>query len=307
MGASAQGGKYSRAVSATRSHKRSVDLVAMISSKMLRSIMRPASGTSCPARSVLLACMMMSALGVLYAHAGGEKELLAPMGHLRVGVYPGSPTSMVTDASSGQTHGLTYDLGREFAARISLPAEYVTFPRIADVIDAIKQGQIDFTITNATPARANDVSFSQPLLSIELGYLVPANSSIGRADEIDRPGIRIGVTKGGTSERTLSAKFKNAKIMPAESVKLAIEMLRRGELDVYATNKAILFEMSDSMPGARVLDGNWGLEHMAIAIPKGREQGLPFVEGFAREVQANGLLGQIQREAGLRGAVKAEP
>ena len=95
--------------------------------------------------------------------------------------------------------------------------------------------------------------------------------------------------------------------MPAESVKLAIEMLRRGELDVYATNKAILFEMSDSMPGARVLDGNWGLEHMAIAIPKGREQGLPFVEGFAREVQANGLLGQIQREAGLRGAVKAEP
>jgi polar amino acid transport system substrate-binding protein len=306
MGASAQGGKYSGAVSASRSSKRSVGLVAMISFKILRSMMRPASGTSRPARNVLLACMMMGALGVLDAHAGAEKELLAPMGDLRVGVYPGSPTSMVTDASTGQTHGLTYDLGREFAARIGVPAKYLTFPRIADVIDAIKQGQIDFTITNATPARANDVSFSQPLLSVELGYLVPANSSIGRADEIDRPGIRIGVTKGGTSERTLSAKFKDAKIVPAESVKLAIEMLRRGELEVYATNKAILFEMSDAMPGARVLDGSWGLEHMAIAIPKGREQALPFVEGFAREVQANGLLGQIQREAGLRGAVKAE-
>jgi polar amino acid transport system substrate-binding protein len=289
MRAGAQGGEYSGAVRAMRSSKRSTPLV------------------SCALRSVLIACMMIGALGALDAHAGGEKELLAPTGHLRIGVYSGSPTSMVTDAGTGQTHGLTYDLGREFAARLGVPAEYVTFPRIADVIDAMKQGQIDFTITNATPARANDVSFSQHLLSVELGYLVPANSPIGRADEIDRPDIRIGVTKGGTSERTLSARFKNAKIIPAESVKLAIEMLRRGELDVYATNKAILFGMSDSMPGARVLDGNWGLEHMAIATPKGREQGLPFVEGFAREVQASGLLGQIQREAGLRGAVKAEP
>jgi polar amino acid transport system substrate-binding protein len=306
MGTGAQGGEYSGAVSAASNSKRSVGLVAMISSKMLRSIMHPGAGTSWPARIALLACILMGALGTPFAHAGGEKDLLAPTGHLRVGVYPGSPTSMVTDAGTGQTHGLTYDLGRELAARLNVPAEYVTFQRIADVLNAMKEGQIDFTVTNATPARANDVSFSQPLLSIELGYLVPANSSIGRADEMDRPEIRIGVTKGGTSARTLPAKFRNAKIIPAESVKLATEMLGRGELDVYATNKAILSEMSDTMPGARILDGNWGFEHMAIAIPKGREQALPFVAGFVREVQANGHLVQLQSQAGLRGAVKAE-
>ena len=280
MGAGAQGGKGPGAVSAQPSGKR---------------------------LSLLLACLIVGALGVLYAHAGGEKELLAPTGNLRVGVYPGSPTSMVTDAGTGQTHGLTYDLGRELAARLNLPAQYVTFQRIADVLDAMKEGHIDFTVTNATPVRANDVSFSQTLLSVELGYLVPANSSISRADEMDRPEIRIGVTKGGTSERTLSAKFRNAKIVSAESVKLAIEMLRRGELDAYATNKAILFEMSESMPGARVLDGNWGMEHMAIAIPRGREQALQFVGSFAQEMQTSGRLAQIQQTAGLRGAVKADP
>ena len=293
--------------SATPSSKRSVGLLAMTSSKMLRSVIHPGAGTSSPARSLLLACLIVGALGVLCAHASGEKELLAPTGHLRVGVYNGSPTSMVTDAKSGQTHGLTYDLGRELAAHLNVPVEYVTFQRIADVIDAMRDGQLDFTVTNATPARTEQLSFSQLLVAIELGYLVPANSSIGRPDEMDRPGIRIGVTKGGTSERTLSAKFKNATIVPAESVKLATEMLRRGELDVYATNKAILFEMSDQMPGARVLDGNWGFEHMSVAIPKGREQGLPFVGSFVREVQTNGLLEKIQQESGLRGAVKAEP
>jgi polar amino acid transport system substrate-binding protein len=258
------------------------------------------------ATGVLVACIIMGILGVPCAHADGEKELLAPTGRLRVGVYSGSPTSMVTD-STGQAHGLTYDLGREFAARLNVPVEYVTFQRIADVLNAMKQGQIDFAVTNATPARANDVSFSQPLVLVELGYLVAANSPITRADEMDRPDIRIGVTKGGTSERVLTVKFTNAKIIAAESVKLGAEMLRRAEIDVYATNKAILSEMSDSMPGARILEGNWGFEHMAIAIPKGREQGLPFVEGFGREAQTSGLLATIQQQAGLRGAVKATP
>lgn len=266
---------------------------------MLRSMTRQR-----PARSALLACMLISALGVLHANAGGEQETLAPGGKLRVGVYPGSPTSMVTVA--GQTHGVAYDLGREFAARLNVSLEYVSFQRVADVLGAMKEGRVDFTVTNATPARANDVAFSPIVLSVELGYLVPANSPIGRADELDRPGIRIGVTKGSTSERTLPAKFKEAKIVAAENVKLAVEMFSRGEIDTYATNKPTLFEMSDSMPGARVLDGNWGLEHMAIAIPKGREQGLPLIAGFVQEVQGNGRLEQIQKDAGLRGAVKAE-
>jgi polar amino acid transport system substrate-binding protein len=295
MAAGAKSGKYSGAVSAPSN--RSAGFLAMISSKVLRSRMRPA----------LCACIIISVLATLCAHAGDEKDLLAPTGHLRVGVYSGSPTSMVTDAGTGQTHGLTYDLGREFAARLDVPAEYVTFQRIADVLNAMKDGRIDFTVTNATPARANDASFSQPLLLIELGYLVPANSSISRADQMDRPEIRIGVTKGGTSDRVLTAKFANAKIIPAESVKLGAEMLGRGELDVYATNKAILSEMSDKMPGARILDGNWGFEHMAVAIPKGREQALPFVANFVREEQTSGRLGQLQSQAGLRGAVKAEP
>ena len=249
--------------------------------------------------------VLMGAFPAPPSHAAGEKELLAPTGHLRVGVYAGSPTSMVTDPNTKQIHGVTYDLGKEFAARLNVSVEYVQFPRIADVIDAIKDGKVDFTVTNATPVRAKDVGFSQILLAIELGYLVPANSSITGPDQIDGPGIRIGVTKGGTSERVLSTKFRDAKFLPAESVPAAINSLRNGELDVYATNKAILFQMLESLPGARILDGNWGQEHMAIAVPKGREAAQEVLDGFVRDVQSSGLLEKIEASAGLKGAVKA--
>ncbi len=233
-----------------------------------------------------------------------DRELQAPTGRLRVAVFPGSPTSMVTDPASGKPGGVCYDLGGEFARRLNVPVEYVTFQRIADALAAMKDGRVDFTLANATPARANDVSFSRPVLAIELGWLVPGASSIGRADQIDRPGIRIGVTRGSTSERTLPAMFKRAAIVAAENVKVAVDMLKRGDIDLYATNKPTLFEMSDAMPGARVLDGNWGLEYGAVATPKGREAGLPLLNRFVQDVQASGLLQQIERKVGLRGAAR---
>lgn len=233
------------------------------------------------------------------AATDGEREILAPLGRLRVGVHSGSPLSLTADGR----HGLTRGLGAAFAARLGVPADYVTFQRIAEVLEAMKAGLVDFTISNATPLRAADVDFSQTLLSLELGYLVPATSQLTDAGDIDRPGMRIGVTKGSTSERTLPARFNQARVVAAQSTKDAIDMLIDGELDLYATNKPILFEMSDAMPGARILAGNWGIERIAIAVPKGRERGMQTLRRFVSEVQSSGLLDRLQREAGLRGTV----
>lgn len=253
-------------------------------------------------RIVLLAIAVIASLSAP-ARADGEAKLLAPSGTLRVGIYPGSPTSMVTDAA-GKPHGLSYDLGGELAKQLGVGVDYVRLQRVADIVSAIHDGNVDFTVTNATPARANEVSFSRPVLAIELGFLVPANSPIGKVEDIDKPGVRIGVTKGSTSERTLPAKFKSATIVPAENVKAAVAMFGRGEIDLYATNKPTLFEMSDQMTGARILDGNWGLEHMAIAIPKGREDALPPLNRFVADERSSGALDTIQQQAGLRGAIK---
>jgi len=151
----------------------------------------------------LAAAMTIVVSASSVAPAGNERETLAPTGKLRIGVYPGSPTSMVRDAKTGETHGLSVDLGKELAKRLDIPIEMMQFQRIADVLEAIKAGNVDITVSNATPARAQDVAFSQTLLSIELGYLVPAASSIATSAEVDKPGVRVGVTQGSTSERTL--------------------------------------------------------------------------------------------------------
>jgi polar amino acid transport system substrate-binding protein len=254
----------------------------------------------------LMIAMALTAVTPAGMLAQDARDALAPMGRLRVGVYPGSPTSMVQQSSTGEIHGLSLDLGKELAKRLGVSFEQVNYQRIADVLDGMKAGEIDFTVSNATPLRALDVAFSQTLLSLELGYLVPAVSPIATASDVDKPGLRIGVTQGSTSERTLPKLLANATVVPAQNVKYAIQMLERRELDAYATNKPTLFEMSDQMPGARVLDGRWGEEHLAAAIPKGRESGMDYLRRFVAEAQSNGLLAKAVEQAGLRGSIEAK-
>jgi polar amino acid transport system substrate-binding protein len=235
--------------------------------------------------------------------APGMPRILAPSGKLRVGVYPGSPTSMIQDASSGQRNGVTYDLGTELAKRLGVPFEPVVFQRVAEVVDALKSGQIDFTITNASPARVKDLDFTPTLIDLELGYIVLPGSPVSALADVDRPGIRVGVSEGSTSLSTLTREFKNATVVTAPSLKSAMDMLSQKKIDAFATNKAILFEMTDELPGSRVLDGRWGLEHLAMAIPKGRDAAMPYLRKFADDVRSEGLVKRAVERAGLRGTV----
>jgi polar amino acid transport system substrate-binding protein len=233
------------------------------------------------------------------------RQALAPTGKLRVGVYQGSPFSLLRDPASGEMKGVTVDLGKELASRLGVPFEMVEYRRIAEVLDALKAGQVDVTMANATPARADDYAWTPPVLVIELGYLIGPGSKLTSIRDVDRPGMRIGVTGGGTSNGKLAAEFRNAKVVPAATLQAATDMLAQNQIDAYATNKANLYQMSDGLPGSRVLDGMWGLEHLALAIPKGREPGMAYLRIFVDEAKSSGLVARAADRAGLRGIASA--
>jgi polar amino acid transport system substrate-binding protein len=257
-----------------------------------------------PARIALLSvlpALLLAGCAAMQPAPEPVRAVLAPVGTLRVGVYPGSPSSLVRDAKTGESAGIALELGQALGRRLGVPVEVVEFARGPLVLDALKAGQVDFTVTNATESRARDMDFTPPLIQVELGYLALSGSSIASAADVDRPGVRVGVSQGSTSQTTLTAQFKSAAVVPAPSLKQAQAMLLQHQIDVFATNKAILFEMADELPGSRVLEGRWGLENLAIAVPKGREAGRGFLQQFADEARSSGLLQSAVKRAGLRG------
>ena len=262
-------------------------------------------------RRIVVAFLIIA--GSLFSHGASTavaadpdpRLILAPSGVLRVGLYPGTPTSILPDAGSGGPRGVGYDLGKELARRLGVPYELVVFARNAEVLAAVKSGEVDVGFTNATATRARDMDFGPPFLEIELGYLVPRGSALATPAEVDSPGLRVGVTTGSSSDATLSRDFKHAGIVRAATFDVAVEMMSAGAIDAYATNKASLFEMAEKLPGSRVLDGRWGIERFAIAIPKGRDQAMAFLRQFTNEVKSEGLVSAAIARAGLRGAVTA--
>lgn len=248
---------------------------------------------------------------VLGAGAAGAadpeaQKILAPTGKLRTGLYPGTPTSILPDAQPDGPRGVGYDLGKEFARRLGVPYEPVVFARNAEVLEAVNTGQVDMVFTNATAARAKDMDFGPPVLEIELGYLVPQKSPVATLADIDKPGVRVGVTKGSSSDGVMSRDLKSAEVVRAVTIGTAVDMMAAGQLDAFATNKATLFELAEKLPGSKVLDGRWGVEHFAIGIPKGRDQGRGFVEKFTEAAKSEGLVKAAIARAGLRGAMTSE-
>jgi polar amino acid transport system substrate-binding protein len=255
-------------------------------------------------RFALLGLLFAACAGAALADDLEARRTLAPTGTLRAGLYPGTPTSILPGA---EPRGVGYEIGKELAKQLGVAYEPVVFPNNAGVQAAIKDGSVDVAFTNASAARAKVVDFGPSYLDIELGYLVSAASPINALADVDLAGRRVGVAAGSTSEATLKRDLKNAEVVATPTNAAGLAMLAEGKVDAFATNKATLFELGEKLAGSKVLDGQWGLERHAIAIPKGRDQGLPFLRTFTEAIKANGMIAAAVTRAGLRGAAVSPP
>lgn len=94
------------------------------------------------------------------------------------------------------------------------------------------------------------------------------------------------MSRGSSSQAALGLRLRQAALVP---------------VDAFATNKGLLFELADQVPGARVLAGRWGLEHLALAVPKGGEAGRDCLAAFGAALRDGKLLRDEAVRAGLRG------
>lgn len=265
------------------------------------------AGTMKTARWLLATALGMLSAGCTTVTPGPSPEVrqaLAPTGKLRVGLYEGGPTSIVRGATSDNSKGVGFDLGRELARRIGVPFEPVVYPNPGGVMNGLNSGQWDIAFLGVSPARTSILNFTAPFLIVEHGYLVPAGSSILNIETVDRPGVRVGAPQGGSVNAILGKTLKSASIVASPNLAAGAEMLKDGKVDVFAANKANLFEIADRLPGARVLDGHIGADEISIALPKGREAGMAYVRTYLEDARSEGLIKAAVQRAELRGSVE---
>lgn len=240
----------------------------------------------------------------LAAPSAPLREAIAPTGVLRVGLYPGSPTSFVPGKSGQQPVGVAYGMGQALAAQLGVPFKPVIFNKNADVLAAAKRGDVDLVFTNATAERKAFLDFTDTVIHIEKSVLLAPNSAIQQLNKLNHENVRIGVSAGSSTGKELQTIYPRAQLVAMPSLAQARQALERQALDGFATNKSILFEMSDQVPGSKVLPGSWGMESFALGLPQGRgTEAVTYVGRFAALQQANAQLNTWIEQAKLRGAV----
>ena len=117
------------------------------------------------------------------APTAAVREVLAPGGVLRVGVYGRSRYSMQADGQGGQL-GLAHDLGVELARWLGTPLELVEFGSPARVLEALRSEEVDVTLAPLADARRLGLDATLPLLNSPLGSLalvIPRGRQSGMA------------------------------------------------------------------------------------------------------------------------------
>ncbi len=226
---------------------------------------------------------------------------LAPTGRLRVGINYGNPVLATRDPASGELRGVAVDLARELGSRTGLPIELVAFESAGKMFDAVKAGAWDVAFLAIDPGRADQISFTAPYIDIEGTYLVPLGSPLRAIADVDRMGVRVGVSANSAYDLFLTRSIHSAQLVRAPSPDAAFELIVTGKVDVIAGVRQHLVANAGKLPGARVLDGRFMAIEQALGIPKGREEGANYLREFIEDVKASGVVARAIEKAGVRG------
>lgn len=203
---------------------------------------------------------------------------LAPTGVLRAVINLGNP--VLAQGTPDAPSGVTVDLAREVARRLGVPArlECVDAARLS--FAAVAEGRVDVGFLAVEPERAAQVAFTQPYVLIEGVFAVPDGSAVRTADDVDRPGVRVGVKQGSAYDLYLSRTLTQAEVVRGADGTVAFE---EHGLEVVAGIRQPLTRYVAERPGLRVVEPRFTEIRQAVATGRDRA---PDAVAWLRDVVA---------------------
>ncbi len=247
---------------------------------------------------VLGALLMM----ISSANADPLKDEIAPTGKLRVAIAisPAGGAFWSTKTDAGGYAGVPVDLGKEMAAQLGVPVEYVVHQNSGQITDAAASGKWDVTFLPQDAERATRMSFGPVYEVADATYIVKAGSPVTTFQQLDQAGVKVAAVNNTTTMRGAIAHLKNAKVTGYQTYDEIFGLLKSGDIDAFALSRDQLNAMAKKIPGTRVLDETFKQTTTAVAVPLNHPLALAFVTKFMTEATSNGLLRRAYDSNGLK-------
>ena len=254
---------------------------------------------SLPAMAGLI--LGLATMSTIPASADGLKDEIAPTGKLRVAIAisPAGGAFWSTRTGPGYA-GVPVDLGREMAAQLGVPVEYVAHDNSGQIVDAVSKGTWDVTFLPKDPEREARMSFGPIYEVADATYIVRPNSTVTNFASLDQPGVRVAAVNNTTTMRGAIAHLKSAKVTGYQTYDEIAGLLKGGEIDAFALSRDQLNAMAKKIPGTWVLDETFKQTVTAVAVPPNHPQALAFATRFLTDAISNGTLRKAYDNNGLK-------
>ncbi len=225
---------------------------------------------------------------------------LTTTGKLRAGINFQNQL-LTTLGPNGEQGGVAVEFARELARRLDVPLEIISYKSAGALADSVSAGAWEISVLGDEPERAKVIAFATPLTEIEATYLVPAGSQIRSVGEVDRPGVRIVSPAKSAFDLYLARTIEKAQLVQIEGTKAAREHFVREKLDALAGLRPGLLEIAPTLPGSRILDGNFTVVRHTVGTPRGRDAAAAYLRDLVEDVKASGLVAQWIKKSGVKG------
>jgi polar amino acid transport system substrate-binding protein len=229
-------------------------------------------------------------------------------GTVRVAYLASNPAHATRDPATGEARGVVIDLAHELGRQRGVAVSLLGLENPQRVIDAVRNGEADIGFVAYNPERAGPVEFSKPYLLVQQTFLVGATSPISAVAELDRPGTKLGATRGDSIALYLRRTLQQATLVELASPSAAeiLGALREGTIDAFGANRQRLTDLLRGAGGVRLLpDDLYGVEQ-TIIVPAGRHDALEAMNRFIDETTRSGFLAASIQRSGVIGITPAE-
>lgn len=227
---------------------------------------------------------------------------LAPSGRLRVAINLGN--MVLAQGAPDAPRGVTVDLARELGRRLNVPVDLVCFDAAGKAFEGFQKQKLDIVFLAIEPVRAAEIDFTAPYVIIEGVYMVPKDSPLKSVADVDREGVRIGVSTNSAYDLYLTRTLKHAKLeRGTDGVALFVER----KLEAAGGVKQPLAAYAKAHSDVRLIDGRFMEIRQAMGTQKGRETGATYLREFVEEMKASGFVADALKRSNQPDASVAPP
>ncbi len=263
---------------------------------------------SLPLRSWLRPCLRLYlALGLfgactVPAFAGAVLDRVLQNKSLRVCIWADYYGITYLNTRTGRFSGLDIEMAEQLASDMGVGLHYVdsSFPRLISDLNADLCDIAMFAVAR-TPQRMERLQFSEPYMQGGIFAITRGDSPVKTWQDIDRPGVRVGVPAGTFVEAAMAGRLSQARAVVVAAPATQERELRAGRLDVFFTDYPYSRRLlaREDWPVLLSPPAPLAVQLYAYAMKQGDTAWRDRVNTFVAAAKRDGRLREAARQQGL--------